>query len=136
MGPPDTLYSRGLFFVNLNFPDNYPNYPPKVKFITPIYHINVKPKRYNTEYEDDIGTPDLSILRLWRPGYKVRDILISIFSLFYMNKDCLRYSYEMSDELRDNKTLYEEKARYFSQKYANFRRDFDAEQNWDFTYSH
>ena len=134
LGPPDTPYKGGIFSLILNFPDNYPINPPKVKFITPIYHVNVKSRRNTINNEDDIGIPDLTILQSWRPDYKVRDILISLYSLFYMNKAHSNYSMEMSDELLNNKTLYEEKIRYFTHKYANPMRDFNAEQNWDFTY--
>ena len=134
IGPPDTLYKGGLFYLNLNFPDNYPNSPPKVKFITPIYHVNVKSRRNNMINADDIGIPDLSILQNWRPEYKVKDVLISLYSLFYMNKDYSNYSLEMSDELRVNKPLYERKIKYFTQKYA-YPRGYIESQNWDFTYS-
>ena len=134
IGPQDTPYKGGFFMVNIYFPDNYPNYPPKVKFITPIYHVNVKSRRSNMMIEDDIGTPDLTILQNWKPEFKVKDILISIYSLFYMNKDFSNYSIEMSDELRNNKTLYEEKIRYFTHKYANPMTS-NNNHNWDFTYS-
>ena len=53
-----------------------------------------------------------------------------------MHKIDSAYSLEMGDELRNNKTLYEEKIRYFTHKYANPSTDFNAVQNWDFTYSH
>ena len=135
IGPTDTPYRGGLFFVNLKFPHNYPNSPPQVKFITPIYHVNVKSRRNIINNEDDIGIPDLTILQNWRPEYKVKDILVSLYSLFYMNKDHSNYSMEMSDELRVNKPLYERKIRYFTNKYANPMRGYNESQNWDFTYS-
>ena len=41
MGPADTLYEGGMFKAQLIFTDDFPNKPPKMKFITPIYHPNV-----------------------------------------------------------------------------------------------
>ncbi|KAK2816346.1 hypothetical protein Q7C36_022617 [Tachysurus vachellii] len=41
IGPPDTLYEGGVFKAHLTFPKDYPLRPPKMKFITEIWHPNV-----------------------------------------------------------------------------------------------
>ena len=56
MGPPDTLYEGGFFQAEMTFPKNYPNHPPKLKFVSEFYHPNV--------YAD--GTVCISILH--EPG--------------------------------------------------------------------
>lgn len=40
-GPEQTPFIGGKFVVNLDFNDNYPFKPPKIKFVTKIYHPNV-----------------------------------------------------------------------------------------------
>uniref|UniRef100_A0AAV2J8F9 UBC core domain-containing protein n=1 Tax=Knipowitschia caucasica TaxID=637954 RepID=A0AAV2J8F9_KNICA len=41
IGPPDTLYEGGVFKAHLTFPKDYPQRPPKMKFVTDIWHPNV-----------------------------------------------------------------------------------------------
>merc|ERR1712151_71475 len=40
-GPDGTPYAEGMFFLTLNFPQNYPFGPPVVKFKTKIFHPSV-----------------------------------------------------------------------------------------------
>ena len=53
----------------------------------------------------------------------MRDVILSIFALFYMQNPDSPYGIDKANECRNNKPLYEEKIRYFTKKYANlFKR--------------
>ena len=86
VGPPDTLYEGGFFQAKLEFPNDFPNAPPTMTFITSIWHPNV--------YED--GKVCISILHppgddafneletadvRWRPILGVESIIISVISM-------------------------------------------------------
>ena len=71
-GPDDTEWEGGIFKLILEFSEDYPNKPPKVKFLTKMYHPNI--------YND--GSICLDILQnQWSPVYDISSILTSIQSL-------------------------------------------------------
>ena len=46
-GPDESLFENGSFFLTLQFPEDYPNNPPLVKFITKIFHPNICKIKYS-----------------------------------------------------------------------------------------
>ena len=72
MGPEDSPYAGGVFFLNVHFPVDYPFKPPKVKFTTRVYHPNVNKN----------GSICVDILgENWSPALTVSKVLLSISSL-------------------------------------------------------
>ena len=138
VGPKDTSYKGGIFVLYINFPDDYPNSKPEVFFITPIYHVNVNPIKSNLPGAEPLGHVSISTLNWWKPEYKIREVLINIFGLFYMANPDSPYGLDRANELRFNRPLHEEKIRHFTKKYAcppgyaGITKVYS--ESWDFTY--
>ena len=83
-GPVDTIFDGGTFKGIIQFPKEYPNRPPNVKFIDGFYHPNIYPDgkvciSILHEGEDQFGYEDTS--ERWNPSHSVESIMLSIISI-------------------------------------------------------
>lgn len=92
--PVVNTHSGGIFKLELFLTDDYPMVPPKIRFLTKIYHPNVDKlgricldvlKSKGFRPTQDIFLLDLmtngSLLDNWSPALQIRTILLSIQAL-------------------------------------------------------
>ena len=109
MGPADSPYEGGIFFLNINFPTDYPFKPPKITFTTRIYHCNVNAN----------GAICLDILKdQWSPALTISKVLLSICSLLTDPNPDDPLVPEIARVLKSDKEKHDATARQWTQKYA------------------
>ena len=64
-GPEDTPYYGGIFHLEIMFPTEYPFKPPKIHFVTKVYHPNI----------NSVGSICLDILKeKWSPALTINKV--------------------------------------------------------------
>ena len=141
LGPKDTSYKGGLFLISIKFPESYPEKAPEVCFLTPLYHLNVNPKAPKSSGDgvESLGHVSIKTLNQWKPEYRMKEVFVYLYALFYTTDLDNPYGVERAEEFRENRAFYEEKIKYFTKKYANPFENHnikcDRNKDWDFSYN-
>jgi len=110
MGPDDSSYTGGVFFLNIQFPNDYPFKPPKVNFTTRIYHPNINSN----------GAICLDILKdQWSPALTISKVLLSISSLLTDPNPDDPLVPEIAHVYKTDRTRYDNTAREWTNRYAS-----------------
>jgi len=124
IGPPDTLYEGGFFKARLSFPQEYPLLPPKMKFISEMWHPNIYENGevcisiLHAPGEDQWGYEDAS--ERWLPIHTVETILMSVISLLSQDPPSLDSpaNVDAARQVRTDLTNYRKKVRRLVRKSA------------------
>ena len=99
IGPKNSPYEGGFFYIEIKFPKDYPNSAPEVQMRTPTYHPNIS--TFN-------GNICMDYIANWKNSCDVRELIFAIFVI--LAHPSLANSYNKLDE---------EKAKEFTKKYAS-----------------
>ena len=106
-GPADSPYENGLFSLSIDLPERYPMEPPRVRFLTPIYHPNI----------DSDGRICLDTLKMaphgsWSPSVNVNTLLLTIRLLMAQPNAEDGLVPEITEEYKRDAALWRKKVRF------------------------
>lgn len=120
LGPENTPYHGGVFFIEFRFDEKYPFVAPEVKMITPIWHPNIHPETGH------VGLPYLtmpsSYLTLqyeqWSSAKSTGKIIRDILDLLEHPSRRCSYNKEAANQLVHDPEVFQLKALEWTNFYA------------------
>jgi len=112
-GPQDSPYSEGTYSLSVQITDRYPFEPPRVRFLTPIYHPNI----------DSDGRICLDTLKMqpqgtWSPSVNINTLLLTIRMLMQTPNADDGLVPEITEEYKRDVTMWRRKALEHTRKNA------------------
>lgn len=108
--PRPSPYADGLFRVQIKLERDYPITPPKVKFMTKIWHPNV-------DYEK--GEPCVDFLtESWKPEMTLRHVLQTIRGLMALPNTDMSINTTAASELAESIDVFDKHAASETKRYA------------------
>lgn len=110
-GPEDSPYDGGLFHVDIKIPEAYPFEPPKMKFMTKVWHPNVS---------SVTGAICLDILKdEWSPALTIRTALLSLQALLSCPEPDDPQDAMVATQYKSNPSEFAAKAKEWTLQFAN-----------------
>ncbi|XP_046379201.1 ubiquitin-conjugating enzyme E2 G1-like [Haliotis cracherodii] len=112
-GPPDTVFEGGFFKAHLLFPKEYPHRPPKMKFVSEIWHPNIDKEGnvcisiLHEPGDDKYGYEKAS--ERWLPVHTVETILISVISMLADPNDESPANVDAAKDWREEPEVFRKK---------------------------
>lgn len=118
-GPPDTPYEGGKFKLRMKFPKDYPFSPPKVVFLTKVYHPNIT--------KDGLICLD-TLSKQWSAALTVGKVLLSIMSLLSDPNPNDPLDTKIAYQFKRNHDAFVRNAKEWTKKYATENQN-DQDEN-------
>lgn len=116
LGPDGTHYEGGFFKAKLEFPQDFPNMPPTMTFISQMWHPNVYQDGrvcisiLHPPGEDEFNQQESAVER-WRPILGVEQILISVISMLSDPNDESPANLDAAVMWRNDRQAFKKKVR-------------------------
>ncbi|KRZ40246.1 Ubiquitin-conjugating enzyme E2 K [Trichinella pseudospiralis] len=120
-GPPDSPYEGGVYELDIQIPETYPFTPPKVKFLTRIWHPNIS---------SATGAICLDVLKdQWAASLTLRTVLLSIQALLGAPEPRDPQDAVVARQMMEAPSVYAETARFWASTYAGSANAIPEDMN-------
>jgi len=111
--PDKDPYRKGAFRIQIDFPAEYPFKPPKLTFLTPIYHPNV----------DEKGQVCLPIItpENWKPATKTEQVIGALVNLVNEPEPSHPLRAELAEEYNKDRKKFMKNAEEHAKKHGEKR---------------
>lgn len=109
-GPEQSPYQGGKFVVDIVLPSDYPFVPPKMKFVSKVWHPNVS---------SESGAICLDILKNeWSPALTIRTALISLQALLSAPEPDDPQDAVVAKQYKEQREAFNEQAKHWTEAFA------------------
>ena len=109
-GPEESPYEGGVFYVDIQLTDAYPFEPPKMRFMTKVWHPNVSSAN---------GAICLDILKeQWSPALSIKTAMLSLQALLSSPEPSDPQDAVVAKQYMDNPDAFNAQAKQWTQEYA------------------
>ena len=111
--PDKPPYNKGAFKIKIDFPADYPYKPPKITFLTKIYHPNI----------DEQGQVNLAIINAknWKPATKTDQVIQALVALVHNPEPENPLRADLAEEYIKDKKKFFKNAEDFTKKHSEKR---------------
>jgi len=109
-GPSTSPFAGGVFKLDIEVPPEYPFKPPKVKFLTKIYHPNVK--------SDGSFCTDILTTEGWSPQLKLQQVFQTIYDLLSEPNPDNPLEADIAQQFKTDRAAFNKTAKEWTKKYA------------------
>lgn len=116
LGREGSAYEGGTFVVDLVLPQEYPQYAPEVKVVTPTFHYNIEDK--GTLFYWDI------VQDKWEPAITMTRVINEFIAMLFLNADPDPEVHRQAKAvlLREEPGQYDKCVREWTRRYGRWRR--------------
>ena len=109
-GPEESPYEGGVFYVDIQLTDAYPFEPPKMRFMTKVWHPNVSSAN---------GAICLDILKeQWSPALSIKTAMLSLQALLSSPEPSDPQDAVVARQYMDNLEEFNAQAKRWTEEYA------------------